>query len=362
MKEQIVSPRGARRSAAQQKGFVQKPVRRDGSSSRGINFSPRALFAYVPKALKAVLAIVIVISAIVGYRVAASASMFEVKKIDVTGASRTSPEEIQSLARRAVSKTGVWRADLNALSSELSRLPGVRRAVVSRVLPDGLRVRISERVPVAVVRTAAGHFVWVDEEGVALGELKPDDQTPPFFIRGWDEDGTEDARKENAARVEKYLELAREWNAENLSERVSEVTLIDLHDIRVQLAGNDSQIEVRLGSQDVANHLKIALDELDRYKQGGRGSAITYVAVQTGRVVIGSSAGSKVTGADPSASTANSAQPTVDTEGKTAATNADNSTPANQRKTAPRDPNQTKREGKVPAKKDASSPPALRLR
>ena len=33
----------------------------------------------------------------------------------------------------------------------------------------------SERVPVAVVRTSAGHFVWVDEEGVMLGEMKPEE-------------------------------------------------------------------------------------------------------------------------------------------------------------------------------------------
>src|ERR1044071_3105419 len=137
MKEQVVAPRGVRRSASQQKGFEQKPARRDGSARREFNFSPRALFAYVPKALKLVLVILIAITAIVGYRMAASASMFEVKTIDVTGTSRTSPEEIQTLTRRALSKTGVWRADLTALSNELSKLPGVRSAVVTRVLPDG---------------------------------------------------------------------------------------------------------------------------------------------------------------------------------------------------------------------------------
>src|ERR1041384_4879140 len=250
MKEQIVAPRGVRRTA-NQKGFAQKPARRDGSARRDFNFSPRALFAYVPKALKLVLVILIAITAIVGYRMAASASMFEVKTIDVTGTSRTSPEEIQTLTRRALSKTGVWRADLTALSNELSKLPGVRRAVVTRVLPDGLRVRITERVPIALVRTAAGHFVWVDDEGVALGERKPDDQTPPFLIRGWNDDGTEDARKDNAARVQKYLELARDWGAQGLTERVSEVDLADLKDVRVQLAGDDAHIEVRIGRAHV---------------------------------------------------------------------------------------------------------------
>lgn len=293
MKEQVVAPRGPRRAKVQAEGFVQRPARRDGSPAAR-SFSPRALFGYLPVALKVILGILLVVTLVVGYRVAASAALFQVHTIDVTGTTRTSAEEIESLARRAVSRTGVWRADLNAISRELSRLPGVQRAVVSRVLPDGLRVRVYERTPVAIVRNAAGHFVWVDEEGVALGEMKPDDQMPAFFIRGWNEEGTDEARAENIDRVHKYLELLRDWNAAGLAERVSEVTLLDLKDIRVQLAGKDSQIEVRLGSQDAGSRLKIALDALDVYKQTPRGSAITYVDLQTGRVVIGFNSGNKV--------------------------------------------------------------------
>src|SRR5438045_8297103 len=149
MKEQVIAPRGVRRAAHQQKCFAEKDGIRDGSARRESNFSPRALFAYVPKALKVGLAILIVITAIVGYRVAASATLFEVKTIDVTGTSRTSPEEIQTLTRRALSKTGVWRADLTGLSNELNRLPGVRSAVVTLVWPDGLRVRIADGALVA---------------------------------------------------------------------------------------------------------------------------------------------------------------------------------------------------------------------
>src|SRR5882724_3087695 len=298
MKEQVVTSRGARRPATQQKGFVQRPARRGGApAARSINFSPRALFAYVPKALKFVLAILILVTLIVGYRVAASAALFQVQNIDVTGTSRTSADEIEGLTRRAVARTGVWRADLAAISAELERLPGVRRAVVSRVLPDRLRVRVSERVPVAVVHTSAGHFFWVDEEGVALGEMKAADTVPAFFIRGWNEDGTEEARKENVERVQRYVEVSHEWNALALSERVSEVNLIDLRDVRAQLSGNDSQIEVRLGGQELGVRLKLALDALDQYRQT-RGSSITYLDLQTGRIVIGTNSGSKVSTAN----------------------------------------------------------------
>src|SRR6266850_5997336 len=295
MKEQAIASRSSRRSSAATREFVQRPARRGGrEAGRSRSFSPRALFGYVPSAMKVVLAILALMAAFIGYRVAASAAMFQVAQIDVSGTSRTSAEEIAGLTRRAVARTGVWRADLSAISAELERLPGVRRAVVSRVLPDRLRVRVTERVPVAVVRTTAGHFFWVDEEGVALGEMKPADTVPSFFIRGWNEDGTEEARSDNTERVRKYGEVVQEWSALVLSDRVSEVNLIDLHDVRAQLAGNDSEIEVRLGGQDLGERLKQALGALDKYRQTLRGPSITYIDLQTGRIVIGTSSGGTV--------------------------------------------------------------------
>ena len=291
MKEQVIASRPPRRAGAP-KGLAQRPLRRDGRVEPR-RFSVRALFSYVPTALKIAFALLAFVGLAIGYRVASSASLFQVQAIDVVGTSRTSAEEIQGLVRRDVSRTGVWRADLPALSTELGRLPGVRHAVITRVLPDRLRVRITERVPLAVVRTSAGHFVWVDEDGVALGEMKASDQMPPFFIRGWNEEGTSDAAQENAERVKKYLEAVREWQGVGLTERVSEITLVDVHDVRAQLSGKDSQIEVRLGAQDLGKRLKMALDVLDEYKQTPRGALITYVDLQGDRVVLGFSSGAK---------------------------------------------------------------------
>jgi len=128
----------------------------------------------------------------------------------------------------------------------------------------------------------------------------------------------------------------------------------------VQLAGNDSQVEVRLGSQDAASHLKIALDELDRYKQGGRGSSITYVAVLAGRVVIGSSSGSKTASADTSSVTVDSAPAAEGNQTKTA-TNP-NKPSTSERKAVTGEANQKKRDRKDGSTKDKQSGPALRLR
>lgn len=325
MKEQVIASRPPRRAGAP-KGLAQRPVRRDGRVETR-NFSVRALFGYVPTALKVTFGLFAIVALFIGYRVASSASLFQVRAVEVVGTSRTSSEEIEGLVRRAASRTGVWRMDLSALSTELARLPGVRRAVVTRVLPDRLRVRITERVPLAVVRTSAGHFVWVDEDGVSLNEMKTTDQMPPFFIRGWNEDGTADAAQENAQRMKKYLEAVSEWQSIGLTERVSEITLVDVHDVRAQLSGKDSQIEVRLGAQDLGRRLKMALDALDEYKQTPRGAFITYVDVQRDRVTLGSSAGAKM----PSDSNLNAAS-----DQKDQVTNAPAPTSSSPKSSAPK--------------------------
>jgi cell division protein FtsQ len=346
MKEQVIASRAPRRAAVKGKGFVQRPARRDGRGIETRSFSLGPLFAYLPKALKVMLAILFVITLVVGYRVASSASMFQVRTIDVVGTSRTSAEEIEGLARRAVARTGVWRANLPALSAELGRLPGVRRAVVSRVLPDGLRVRVTERVPIAVVRTSGGHFVWVDEEGVGLGEMKTGEQLPPFFIHGWNEDGTAEAGKENSERVRKYLEAVREWQAIGIAERVSEITLFDVHDVRAQLSGNDSQIEVRLGAEGLSR-LKMGLDVLDEYKQTPRGADITYIDVQTDRVIVGTSSGNKLSAATgDSDTTANQVAAEAMTASTSAAAAADKH-PVADRKKAARESSADKRNKEV---------------
>jgi cell division protein FtsQ len=291
VKEQVIAQKVGNRSGIASNrgssGTVQRPARR-GRPGDTLGARVRAMLDYLPAVLKLVLAIVAGLLTFTGYRAAASASFFQIRSVEVQGASRASAEEVQTLVRREVSKTGVWNADLAELSAKLQRLSWVRNAIVSRVLPDGVRVRISERVPRAVVRTSSGHFRWVDDDAVLLGEMVPTDQLPPFFLRGLAEEESEGARKENVLRVRKFLELQREWEAIGLSDRISEVNLIDTLDVRAQLAGDDSQIEVRLGSQDPGKRLKQALEVLDGQRQTARGPFISYVDLSQGkRAIIG---------------------------------------------------------------------------
>jgi len=304
VREQAVVHKVGNRSgiAGQRRAGVpaQRPQRRE-SGGEGIASRLRSLFNYFPSMLKIVVAIVIGVIVFASYRAAASATFFNVRSVEVQGNARVAKDDVQSIVRLHAEKTGVWNADLSAITARLERLPWVRTAVVSRVLPDGLRVRITERIPRAVVRTGAGRFRWVDEEAVLLGEMLPSDQIPSFFLRGLSEEDSETARYDNRVRVQKFLELQQAWDAAGLSERVSELNLMDIRDVRAQLAGNSSQIEVRLGSQDQATRLKDALNVLDGQRQTPRGALISYIDMSQGkRAIVGLSSGVSTSTGDPS--------------------------------------------------------------
>ena len=342
MREQVIAHKVGNRSgaAAHRSGATaQRPLRRDrdrDGEGQGIGGRLRTLAGYLPTFLKIVLAIGVGVLVFASYRAAASASFFQVRTVEVQGTSRVSASEVQTLVRRDVDKTGVWKADLAAVTAHLERLPWVRTAVVSRVLPDGIRVRIAERVPRAVVRTASGRFRWVDEDAVLLGEMLPTDQLPAFFLRGFSEDDAAANRTENRLRVQKFLELQREWDAAGLSERVSEVNVIDIHDVRAQLAGDNSEIEVRLGAQDQGNRLKKALEVLDGQRQTPHGGLISYIDLSQGRrAIVGLVTGAQaaaINGAELAEASANAPDETA--SGKTPGVETPSSTLRSARETS----------------------------
>jgi cell division septal protein FtsQ len=260
---------------------------------------------YLPLAAKLLLAVSAGLLIFKGYSAVASASFFQVKSIEVEGASRVPADEVRAAVRRATGAQGVWKADLDAVARELRELKWVRTATVARVLPSGFRVRIAEREPRLVARNSAGTFDWVDEEGVLLGRASVADANSTFFVRGLDETTTESARQQNRERVAKALEMEREWKASGLIERVSEVNLDNVRDVRAQLSGDYAQIQVFLGEKDFGRRLARAFKALAEVPSPSPRGPVTYLdATRDKGVTVGFSN----TPADAAAGTNGAAQ------------------------------------------------------
>ncbi|MFL6256686.1 MAG: cell division protein FtsQ/DivIB [Pyrinomonadaceae bacterium] len=290
MREQVITPRAGRVGAGSKgRGVsVQRPNNRrarpaTSKDSRQKSFAWRSALPYVPAMLKLVLAVALGLLAYLGYRTAVSASFFKVRSVDVAGATRASREEIRAAVLR-LSNAGVWQADLEVITKELKELPWVRDAVVTRVLPSGLRVRVTEREPRIIARTSGGRLVWVDDDAVQLGAATPSDED--FFVRGLEEGSGEQARRNNRARVEAALALKGDWDKTGLSKRVSEIDLGDLEDVRVHLAGDDAGVQVVLGGQDYVKRFRAAVGKLDEKGRVQNGQCVSYINMTTGRSAI----------------------------------------------------------------------------
>ena len=210
-----------------------------------------------------------------GYRTATASTFFDVKKIDVRGASRASKDDIERIVRVYSEKTGVWNADLKAVKNEVEKVTPVKTAVVSRLLPDGLRVNVTERVPRAVVRTNAGDF-WADDDAVILGEVGKDEARPPFVLRGWDEAKNEKSAKDNRERVKIYLKMMTEWQDYELARRVTAVNLADLREPQAIVQDSGETVTIILANENYKNRLKSGLEKI-----AGRGREVKSIDVSS---------------------------------------------------------------------------------
>ena len=195
---------------------------RRGKSARGGKgkSSGRLMMTVVPLFLILCIVTCLGFLTLMGYRTVTASSFFEMKKIEVRGVNRVSREDVERIVKLETAKSGVWNANLDSIRVEVEKLPFVKSAAVSRVLPDGVRVNVTERAARAVVHLNSGDF-WVDDDAQILGRAEKNDLRGENILRGWDEAKTDKAQRDNQERVRLFLRVRtrqRDWHF-NLARR-----------------------------------------------------------------------------------------------------------------------------------------------
>jgi len=175
---------------------------------------------------------------------------FRLRRIEFSE-TRYAPEgELRRSLSRAMGRN-LFRLDPARLSRDLEARRWVKRAVVKRVLPDGIFCAIEERAPggLALMRDR----VWlVDDEGVAIdpfgGQTK--DYSWPILV-GLDDRNAARAR----AQMQRGVRLVA-WLQENQRDLAKDISEIDLsHDDRLELRLNQGGPSVRLNPSDFGANL-----------------------------------------------------------------------------------------------------------
>ena len=254
--------------------------RRRNAASRKQGSSSAANF-FVPLVFAVGILFCLAFLLFMGYRTVTASAFFDVKKIDVRGASRVSRDDIEKIVNRQTDKSGVWNADLVTIREDIEKITQIKSAVVSRVLPDGLRINLIEREPRAVVRLGRGDL-WADDGAVLFDPVGKNEERPPFIMTGWDESKTDKAAKDNQERVKIYLKMLDEWQTFDLAKRVSLVNLTDFQAPQVVVQDSGETVTLELAKDNFGKRLQKSLEII-----AGRGKEIESVGLNGQKEVLG---------------------------------------------------------------------------
>src|SRR5580704_10713965 len=163
----------------------------------------------------------------------------------------------------------VVRVPLTERREALESLPWVEQAHVQRVLPNRIRVEITERTPVAFLRTGSD-LTLVDAQGVILD--RPVDGEFRFPVVGGI--GESMPRESREQRMNLYVQFMKdiEQVQPGADDHVSEADLSDASDLRVTLtglgiaAGAASPVLVHFGDSDFGNRYHLLTTNIDEWR------------------------------------------------------------------------------------------------
>jgi cell division protein FtsQ len=232
-------------------------VKRRGAppKRKGSNTSSRFGGFFLPLVLSLCLLVCLAALGMLGYQSVTASTFFNVKSIEVRGVERASKDDISRIVASSTEKSGSWNADLLEIKAKVEKIAFVKNAAVSRVLPNGIRVNITERVPVAIVRLGNGDFI-VDVEGTILAPVKGKEEKLPVTLLGWDESKTEKAVKDNLERLKMYQKMMAQWRDFDLVSRVKSVDLADLREPRAVMEDSGMPVSIALGKDSFGEHLR----------------------------------------------------------------------------------------------------------
>jgi cell division protein FtsQ len=130
--------------------------------------------------LAVALAVSIAATLVVGGVAISRSWLFDIRTVDVTGASHLTTATVEELAAIA-DGTSVWWLDEAAAEGRLERHPWIADAVVSASFPRSVSIRIQEREPVAVLASPTRPSLLADD-GTVLGAASAEDADLPDIV------------------------------------------------------------------------------------------------------------------------------------------------------------------------------------
>jgi cell division protein FtsQ len=175
---------------------------------------------------------------------------------------------------------------LDTRRSALEELPWIESASVQRILPNRIRVEVTERIPIAFLRNGT-ELALIDAHGVILDRPRGEDLQFPI-VTGLPENLP---REERGKRMQTYLEFIKNIDLVRAgsSDRVSEIDMANSKDLRAVMTGiagpNDSQaVTIQFGQADFAAKYRMVIENFAQWQAGN--GRVRSIDLQYSRQVI----------------------------------------------------------------------------
>jgi cell division protein FtsQ len=246
--------------------------------------------------------------------------------IQVLGNSQVTRPELLSVFGSDIGRN-IFHVPLAQRRAELEQLPWVDHATVMRLLPNQLRVAVTERVPVAFVRfgNGAGNQIGlVDKRGVLL-DMPPTMMAAKRYsfpvVTGVT---AQQSAEERASRMRLYADFMSTLSSTNgmAASQLSEVDLSDPEDVRVLLPSAGTDLLVHFGSDDFAARWQRLEEKLPGWRRQYprlAGVDLRYQRQTVLEMARAADASSDNQGIDPATASAGSAHAPVKPAPKTVA-------------------------------------------
>lgn len=183
----------------------------------------------------------------------------------------------------------VVRIPLDERRAELEALPWIESASVERILPNRIRVELTERTPIAFIRSA-GELSLIDAHGVIL-DRRGGGQFQFPIVTGLPDSVPLEEREKRMQTFQEFLrdiELVRGGSGDH----VSEVDLSNPKDLRVVMSGlasaNDTQaVTIHFGDGDFTNKYRMLVDNFAQW-QANAGKVLSIDLQYSRQVVVNS--------------------------------------------------------------------------
>ena len=193
--------------------------------------------------------------------------LVKAEQIEVTGNHIVSREAVLQQFAHDRGRS-VLRIPLDARRGALEEISWVEAATVQRILPNRIRVDLTERTPIAFLRNGT-ELALIDGHGVILDRPRGEDLQFPI-ITGLSENM---AREERGKRMQTYQEFMKDVDLvrSGSSDRVSEVDLSNPKDLRAVMTGiasaSDTQaLTIHFGNGDFTGKYRMVVENFAQWQ------------------------------------------------------------------------------------------------